>query len=117
MKVLDTDIFIDFFQGNSSAVDFFTHYQQEIVFSAITEAELLSGKECLQAERKEKIFHFLAQFDKIPVDNPLVQIAADFRRNYKIELADALIAASAYMVAAPLITRNLDDFKKIKKIT
>ena len=117
MKLLDTDIFIDFFQGIPEAVRFFRENADEIIFSSITEAELLAGRICDHQSEKEKVLHLLAQFEKIPVDNPLVQIAGDFRRKYDIELPDALIAASTFMVGAQLITRNARDFKKVKEIT
>lgn len=116
MKVVDTDIFIDFFRGLESAVEFFNEGLDEIAFSAITEAELLSGKDCEDGSKKEKVLHVLSQFEKIAVDNPLVQIAGEFRRKYGLLLPDALIAASAFLLNAPLVTRNLKDFQNIPVI-
>ena len=116
MKLLDTDIFIDFFHGIPEAVLFFHKYAEEIIFSSITEAELLAGKICNDPIEREKVFHLLSQFEKIPADNPLVQIAGDFRRKYGVELPDALIAASAYLIDAPLVTRNKKDFERIPDI-
>ena len=113
MKLVDTDIFIDFFRGVEAAQTFFLEHAGEILFSALTEAELLSGKECNNPEKREKILHFLSQFEKIPVDNPLVQTAGDFRRRYGLHLPDALIASSAFLSEATLITRNIEDFQKI----
>ncbi len=59
------------------------------------------------------MLHFLTQFDTIPIDNPLVQVAGDFRRKYDIEIPDALIAASAFLMQAALVTRNIRDFEKV----
>ncbi|MBI2102751.1 type II toxin-antitoxin system VapC family toxin [Candidatus Woesearchaeota archaeon] len=115
MKIVDTDIFIDLFRGLELSRQFFAE-NEEIIFSAITEAELLSGQQCKDAAVREKILHFLSQFEKITVGNPLVQIAADFRRKYGIALPDAIIAASAFVHNATLITRNLKDFQKIREI-
>jgi len=115
--IVDTDIFIDFFRGQQKAIDYFKENQDTVIFSAITEAELLSGKECDNTADREKILHFLSQFEKIPVDNPLVQIAADFRRKYAISLPDSIIAASAHVKHIQLITRNSKDFGKIHEIT
>lgn len=116
MKLLDTDIFIDFLCGKSEAVTLFNENVDEIIFSAITEAELLSGKSCSYSKEREKLLHFISQFEKIPVDNPLVQIAAEIRREYNTSIADAIIAASAITKDAILITRNLKDFEKIKNL-
>lgn len=115
--IVDTDIFVDFFQGVEEALLFLNENKASIVFSAITEAELLSGKQCTDLKQKEMVIRVLTQFEKIPVDNPLVQIAADFRRKYTLKLPDALIAATAFTLGYPLVTRNSDDFKKIKEIT
>ena len=116
MILLDTDIFIDFLRNTPDATRFIQEHVEQIVFSAITEAELLSGNECNNKEVRDKLLHFLSQFEKIPVDNPMVQIAGEFRRKYNIEMPDALIAASAFMVDAILCTRNIKHFEKIKEI-
>ncbi len=115
MMLVDTDIFIDLLRGFEPSASFFNE-NKEIIFSAITEAELLAGQQCKDAVIREKIFHFLSQFEKIPVGNPLVQIAADLRRKYDLELPDAIIAASAFLNNATLITRNIRDFQKIREI-
>lgn len=113
--VVDTDIFIDLFRGRKEAVAFFREHQ-EILFSAITEAELLAGEECNNEKKKENILHFLSQFEKIAVGNPLVQIAGDVRRTYKVLLPDAIVAATAITQNAILITRNSKDFEQIEKL-
>ncbi len=116
MKIIDTDIFIDLLRAVKDAEKFFSNLDEEIAFSAITEGELISGRECDNAKQREDILHFLAQFGKIPVDNPLIQIAGDIRREFGVKLPDAIIAASALTTGAVLITRNLSDFKKIKNL-
>lgn len=116
MKLVDTDIFIDFFRGIDKARLFFQENFEEVIFSALTEAELLSGKKCEDNNEKEKVLHFLAQFNKIPADNPLVQIGGDLRRKYDLELTDAIIAASTIITDSTLITRNKKDFEKIKDL-
>lgn len=116
MKVVDTDVFIDFFRGVPAATSYLRKNADQILFSAITEAELLAGQICNNPSEREKVCHVLSQFEKIPVDNPLVQIAGDFRRKYGVEIPDALIAASAFMVDAIIITRNKKHFELIKEI-
>ena len=113
MKVVDTDIFIDFFRGLPQALPYLNAHADEITFSAITEGELLSSSICNDSKEREKVFHVLSQFEKIPVDNPLIQIAADIRRTHKLELPDAIVAASALITGATLITRNIRDFQEI----
>ena len=114
--LIDTDIFIDFFRGVKKAEDLIIKNMNNILFSAITESELLAGKICNKPYEEERVLHFLSQFEKIPVDNPLVQIAAKYKRNLNIALPDAIIAASAFTNDAILVTRNIKDFNKIKEI-
>lgn len=116
MIVVDTDIFIDFLHGIPLSVQFVQEHNKDIVFSSITEAELLAGTICNEPEEKKIILQLLSQFEKIPVDNPLVQVAGDIRRIYGTPLPDALIAATAIIHNTMLITRNLKDFEKVKEL-
>ena len=88
-----------------------------VYFSAITETELIAGNECNKFEIKTRILDFLSNFTKVPVDNQIAVKAGDFRRIYGIRIPDAIIAATAYILKATLITRNAKDFEKIKEIT
>ena len=116
VNVIDTDILIDFFRGVALATKFIKEHIDTIVFSAITETELLSGNICNDPKERENVFHLLSQFQKIPVDNPLVQFAGDVRRNYGLAVPDAIIAATALLLNATLITRNIHDFQKVKSL-
>lgn len=116
MKLVDSDIFIDLFRGLNDAKNFFKESGMDIVFSSITEAELLSGNECNDPQKHERALHVLSQFPKIPADNPLVQVAGDIRRVYGLEVPDAIIAASAYVTNSILVTRNVKDFERVKEI-
>ncbi len=117
MKVIDSSIFIDHFRGYPSATSFFESLIDEALFSAITETELLTGSQCATAETRKNILQFLAKFEKVNVDNSIAQLAGDLSREHKnngLEIGDALIAATALINKAELLTRNLKDFEKIK---
>ena len=116
MKVVDTDIFVDFFRGVPQAAAFLQNNADRIFFAAITEAELLAGQVCNDPIERERVFHVLSQFEKIPIDNPLVQVAGDFRRKYNVEIPDAIVAACAFVTDGILVTRNTKDFEKITEI-
>lgn len=118
--VLDTDIFIDLLRGFEKAKRYFEELNREdniIYYSAVTEIELVSGKECNKIEKKAEIIKILSQFSKIPVDNKIAIKAGDFRREYGTAFTDAVIAATAFAMKAKLVTRNANDFKNIKEIT
>jgi len=50
MMLIDTNIFVDHLRGYTPAVKFFESLKgkENILFSAITEAELIAGEECWQ---------------------------------------------------------------------
>ncbi|MEK6960565.1 MAG: type II toxin-antitoxin system VapC family toxin [Nanoarchaeota archaeon] len=114
MMLLDSDIWIDFLRGSKDAEGFIISNMDTISFSAISEAELLSGRSCSDPKNAERIMHLLAQFEKIPVDNPMVQLAGMIRRAHDIALPDAMIAASAISTDATLVTRNIKDYRSIE---
>lgn len=114
MQIIDSDIFIDFLRNDKSAIRWFLNQKiNETLFSAITEVELVSGKANNNPKNKELLMNMLLQFTKIPIDNPLAELAGDLRRRHNISLGDSIIAASALSHNATLITRNTKDFKKI----
>jgi len=113
--ILDTNIFIDHLRGYAPAIAFFSSLSdKEVSFSAITESELLAGSINQSSEKREILLQFLEQWRKISVDNPLAAVAGDLSRIYKMDIPDALIAASAIQENSTLITKNLKDFQKVK---
>ena len=49
-----------------------------------------------------------------PVDEIVAEKAVEIRRQGKVKLADAVIAATALSHSLQLATRNAEDFKQIK---
>lgn len=114
MMLIDSDVWIDFLRGAKAAEDFIVKNVDSISFSVISEGELLSGRSCSDPKTAERIMHLLAQFEKVPVDNPMVQLAGMLRRAHGIALPDALIAASAISTDAVLVTRNVKHYQGIE---
>ncbi|MBI5388760.1 type II toxin-antitoxin system VapC family toxin [Candidatus Woesearchaeota archaeon] len=114
--VIDTNIFIDHLRNFSPAHTFFRSIaaSETIFYSAITEAELLAGKENNNPQKREVLFLLLQKWQKIPVDNPLVATAGDISRMHGLQIPDAIIAASALYCKAVLVTRNAAHFKGVK---
>jgi|SRR3989338_2816540 len=118
MILIDTNIFIDHFRNFKPATTFFESLQERnnVLFSAITEAELVSGTINKDTEKKELLLRFLSQWNKIEVTNEIAVLAGDLRRDNALFLPDAIIAASAIINKAELITKNIKDFKDIKEL-
>ncbi len=114
--VLDTDVFIDYFRQVEKARMFMAKIKDNHIacFSAITQAELLSGDECDEEEIRDRVMDFMISFVIIPVDSDVAQLGGKLKRKFKIKLDDALIAATALKMKAKFITRNLKDFKKVE---
>jgi predicted nucleic acid-binding protein len=59
---------------------------------------------------------FLEIFNEIAIDAGIKADAINIRRNYRLKLPDAIIAATARHLGLPLITRNVKDFKNIPEL-
>lgn len=114
MKLIDTDIAIDHFHGNQSAREFFAQALasgEPLYISVVTLTELLAGMRSGEEELTEKL---LSLFTVIDVDNAIGRKAAEYLRQYsrshKMDLGDALIAATAAIMGAELATRNIKHY-------
>lgn len=116
-QVLDSDIFIDFLRSYPPSREWFTALDWEnTYFSAITEGELLSGKECNEEEAKKRTLELLQAATKIIVTNEIAQKAGEVRRKYDVPMMDAFIAATALVQGATLFTRNMKHYERIKEL-
>ena len=116
--LLDTNILIDHLRGEPLA----TKLLQDIEtgrargsISVITEAEILAAR-ALSRQQLREIDALLSILPKLAVTSRVARTAAHFARSYAIELADALIAATASVAHATLVTRNLKHFRPIKEL-
>lgn len=117
MRLIDTNIFIDHLRDYAPATVFLDSLDREvIIFSAVSEAEIIAGKQCGELKKKEEILQFLRKWQKIDVNNQIAVKAGDLTREHDMELADAIIAATALVHGAELLTRNVNDFKQVKEL-
>ncbi|MDD9953091.1 MAG: type II toxin-antitoxin system VapC family toxin [Candidatus Woesearchaeota archaeon] len=110
---IDTDIAIDFFRGYPKAFDFFKRKEGTILFSAITETELLAGTHNNDPEKRASTLKLLRTWRKVALGNPAARIAGDLCREQGMDIPDATIAASALGCGAKLYTRNVKHFKNV----
>ena len=83
--------------------------------STISLAELLSLP-TLTSNETDAIVGFLRDFISVPFSERLARTAAQFRRDYNLQLPDAAIAATAFHHWAMLASRDR-VFRKVKEIT
>lgn len=70
--------------------------------------EVMGGAENFGEERRLKAF--LTQFERVPIDDEVAEIAVDIRKTTRIRLPDAIIWATARRIGGVLVTRNTRDF-------
>lgn len=80
--------------------------------SAITEIELLCWKTSSNQDL-ELIHKFVNDSLVIELERPIKLKTADIRKQHKIKLPDAIIAATASIYDLTLLTRNTRDFHGI----
>jgi predicted nucleic acid-binding protein len=120
MKILfDTSVLVDCLRGNSKAtsqVERVARKEVEGLISVLTEAELYAGRECDTVDGLSRVGNIISLFTKILLTSDIAQQAGFFKRRYKIELPDAIIAATAYVHGTKVWTKNIKEFERIKEI-
>lgn len=114
--LLDTNVWIDAHAGRADAGRVFTRAQATqgawIGFSSITKIEAL-GYSAITAPDEKSLRELLAQFEELPVLPAVVEEAIRLRKAHRLKTADAIIAATALLQQAEVVTRNTADFKKV----
>lgn len=116
--VIDTNILIAYLNAEAKAVITLSNWKQDdraLFISSISFAEVIALSSLTDLEI-QKVKNFLRNFIAIPLDNTVAEAAGLLRRRYRLEIPDAVIAATALLRDAPLVTRD-KKFRKIKEIT
>lgn len=115
MKLLDTTVAIDHLRGAEPAVDLLRRLVDEeetVAASEVVRFELLAGVRDAELEALERFFSALSW---VPVDEPVVRTAGLLARKHRkthsgIDDVDYLIAATALVIDAELLTTNVRHF-------
>ena len=114
--LLDTNTIIYFLDGlmPEKSLDFVEENLDEMgsFLSIISKIELL-GWQTPNAKAIKKVEQFVNDSEVIMLTNEIAEKAIELKRNQKIKLPDAVIAATAIVNDFTLISRNDDDFRKI----
>jgi predicted nucleic acid-binding protein len=85
----------------------------EHYISVITYMEVL-GFRFRDAIEENFIREILGVFHLLYIDQKIADMVIQIRRETSIRLPDAIIAATAKTANLQLVTRNIEDFKKVK---
>jgi predicted nucleic acid-binding protein len=119
VKLIDTTIAVDHLRGARAATELLTDLTSDgetLVASEITRFELLAGVRKAELEALEAFFSSLAW---APIDEEISRAAGTLahrlRRSHTvIDDADYLIAATAMVLQADLLTTNVRHFPMIE---
>ncbi len=81
-----------------------------VYYSVLTRAELFAGR----PDEEEGVRVLLATLTEVGVNQHIAEEAGRIRRTTGVDLADAVIAATALHVGVPVLTRNRHDFQRVR---
>ncbi|MDI6744865.1 MAG: PIN domain-containing protein [Thermodesulfovibrionales bacterium] len=111
--LIDTDIFIDYF-NHGFFEEILENEEFDIYYSAVTKKELLA-KQGLKNSEKQAILYVLKEHKIVNLTAAVADRYSDLLDEYpEMEKEDALIAATALHKRLPLLTRNWKHYRKIK---
>jgi predicted nucleic acid-binding protein len=118
VKLLDTSVAIDHLRGLPSAVDLLTNVleaEESIFASEVVRFELLAGVRQKEADALEQFFSGISW---VPVGEEVARTAGSLAQRHRrshsgIDDADYLIAATALLLDAELLTTNVRHFPMI----
>ena len=120
LLIIDTDILIDIGRNDNVAIERLKLEKDkyELAVSVITEMELIIG--CRNKTELKYVEQFLESFEILSLNLEISRKAVDLLKQYRLShgllIADSLIAATAIIFNAALLTKNQKDFKFIKEL-
>ena len=116
MTLVDTNIFIEVFKGNADVLQKLEIIGlRDIGLSSVTAMELYFGAlnklELLRIRKNLAAFHL--KHISPEISERSVELITRHAKSHGLQIPDAIIAATALELSAPLLTFNTRDFKFI----
>jgi predicted nucleic acid-binding protein len=116
--IIDTDVAIDYLRDRADAVAYLDNLTNEQLLSVVTVAELYSGVR--DGDERTALDAFIGAFEVVPIETAIAVQGGLFRRDYfkshNVGLADALIAATAVVRQANVVTLNKKHFPMLRQV-
>lgn len=118
--IIDTDILIDYSRGIEKAKSSIVEFEKtnRIAISVISQLELMAG--CENKNEFKLLKSFLKGFEIIPLNSKIsekaVELFEKFRLSHGVMIPDMLIASTAIIFEAQLVSKNHRDFRFIKEL-
>lgn len=113
--LLDTDVLINFLRGDKRVRPVFA-LNDRFYYSYVTRKELLR-KPGLSRKEREAVEALLNRMRQAPVTGPIASLAETLFKKHRhkgLQIADALIAATALDLKAVLVSFNQRHYKMIE---
>ena len=119
LVLCDTNIIIEFYKGNGKIVEKLQKIGVEnIVISSVTAAELVFG--AINKKELKTIIADIAQLNLTPlneiISEQFLKLMQQYSLSHRLDIPDALIAATALVNDLELYTLNVKHFKYIHKL-
>ncbi len=122
MKVLDTTVAVDHLRGDQAAVDLLRELvenDETLAASEVVRFELIAGVRGDELPALEELFSAVSW---VAVDEDVARAAGELARKHRrahggIDDADYLIAATALLLDADLLTTNVRHFPMLPGLT
>lgn len=119
MKLLDTNVAVDFLRAAPAAVsllDDLVGSEELVVASELVRFELLAGA---RSDELRELARFFATLIWVPVDAEVARFGGELARRFRpthggIQDVDYLIAATALLLEAELLTTNVKHFPMLE---
>lgn len=105
--VVDTDVLIDHLRGHRRLDP-----ETALAYSVVSRCELFAGTADAAVIRT-----LLDAMVEVDVDRQVAETAGAIRRDHRLAMADAIVAATALGLGVPLVTRNGRHFRGVTGLT
>ena len=117
--LIDADVLIDYLRDQEAAVSYLESLRPPLLMSAVSVAELYAGVR--EGDERTILAEFIYTFEIVPVNKEIAMAGGLYRRDYGkshgVGINDALIAATAVLSNAELVTLNRKHFPMLGSIT
>ena len=116
--LVDTSVLIDHLRGRSEASGVLRtarEHGRRVCGSVVTRTEILGG---MRSDERSRTYALLDVIEWIPIDIDISDRAGELARTFHrafpgVDVADFLIAATAELLGAELVTRNVKHFPMV----
>ena len=118
-RIVDTDIFIDHLRGYAPAKGYMQQFedgQLDGIVSTVTVLELYAGKRMSNPDEVDTVEQLISLFEEVSIEPEIGRKAGELIRKYGGAIPDAIIAATAVIKNAVVVTRNTKHYAHISEV-